>query len=306
MDGQTKKLSEGAMMCAVLGVLFFINRQVAGMIDTAAYWLYTFPVLLYTARYGAKAALGPAFCTLLLAYFLSGFTTLFYMLSVNICALFYGEGIRKKWRNGRLLSGLLFITFLSYLVATWLLAGIFGYDLKEDSELLRLLFPFLPAARCTGALATVFIALLLSVLQSFCLHVCAKELLHRLRIETLPSKSLLQLSLPRWLGYIIISIWLLYFSGNVIELNHGADRILLFLYLLSVLLAAVYGALTLSLWLLQRHRRFLALFVIVGVMLPYVQMVLALLGMADMLLDIRKRMLEQWKRGVLHGSSGKS
>ena len=33
MNNQTKKMTEGAMMVAIVGMLLFINRQLAGMLE---------------------------------------------------------------------------------------------------------------------------------------------------------------------------------------------------------------------------------------------------------------------------------
>ena len=62
----TKKLTEGAMMCALVGVLLFINRQSAGFIDFAIYWLVPLPIIIYTVKYGVKdaAVTGLSFITL--------------------------------------------------------------------------------------------------------------------------------------------------------------------------------------------------------------------------------------------------
>ena len=54
MNNQTKKMTEGAMMVAIVGMLLFINRQLAGMLEMVMYWVLTFPILMYTARYGVK------------------------------------------------------------------------------------------------------------------------------------------------------------------------------------------------------------------------------------------------------------
>ena len=48
MNNQTKKMTEGAMMVAIVGMLLFINRQLAGMLEMVMYWVLTFPILMYT------------------------------------------------------------------------------------------------------------------------------------------------------------------------------------------------------------------------------------------------------------------
>ncbi len=99
MVTQTRKLTEGAMMVALVGLMLFVNLQLGGMPEALMYWILTFPILIYTAKYGIRNGLIAAFSTTLLSFMISSPTTIFYLFSCNVCGLFYGEGIRKK--NGK-------------------------------------------------------------------------------------------------------------------------------------------------------------------------------------------------------------
>ena len=79
MNNQTKKMTEGAMMVAIVGMLLFINRQLAGMLEMVMYWVLTFPILMYTARYGVKSACVPAISMVLLSFMIAAPTTIFYL-----------------------------------------------------------------------------------------------------------------------------------------------------------------------------------------------------------------------------------
>ena len=50
MNKQTRKITEGAMMCAIVGLVLFINRQLGNMLEYFMYWVLTFPILVYTAK----------------------------------------------------------------------------------------------------------------------------------------------------------------------------------------------------------------------------------------------------------------
>ena len=86
MASRTRMLCEGAMMCA-LTALLLINRVAGGMIETAFPWLLVFPLLVYCARYGVRAALICCVSILLLSLMLCTFTTLFYVFSASLCWL---------------------------------------------------------------------------------------------------------------------------------------------------------------------------------------------------------------------------
>lgn len=143
MNNQTKKMTEGAMMVAIVGMLLFINRQLAGMLEMVMYWVLTFPILMYTARYGVKSACVPAISMVLLSFMIAAPTTIFYLFSCDVVGIVYGAGIRKKWKNGTLLLWTGIFTFVSYLITTVLFAAMFGYDPAEDVEMVKMLLDFM-------------------------------------------------------------------------------------------------------------------------------------------------------------------
>ena len=128
MNKQTRKITEGAMMCAIVGLVLFINRQLGNMLEYFMYWVLTFPILVYTAKYGVHNALVPSVSMLLLSFMISSPTTIFYLFSCIVVGLVYGGGVRKGWKNGTLLVFSGIFTFFSYLVTTVLLAAVFGYE----------------------------------------------------------------------------------------------------------------------------------------------------------------------------------
>lgn len=175
MNNQTRKITEGAMMCAIVGLLLFINRQLGNMLEYFMYWVLTFPILVYTAKYGVRNALVPSVSMLLLSFMISSPTTIFYLFSCIVVGLVYGGGVRKGWKNGTLLVFSGIFTFFSYLVTTVLLAAVFGYDPAEDIELVKTILELMNIhtgidLMKTVTIIVVLVAVLMSVLQTMCIH----------------------------------------------------------------------------------------------------------------------------------------
>ena len=57
MNKRTHHITEGSMMVALVGAALLANRQLAGILEYALYWVLTFPILVYTVRYGMRNAL---------------------------------------------------------------------------------------------------------------------------------------------------------------------------------------------------------------------------------------------------------
>ena len=227
MNNQTRKLSEGAMMIALVGVILLLNRQFANMIEYAMYWVLTFPILIYTAKYGIKYGILTSFCMLLISLMLAAPTTIFYLFCCIVIGVSYGEGVRRNYTNTRLLIMSGSMTFLSYVITTIVFANLFGYNPQDDMEMMHMLLQMTRmdvhgiSTQTLLPMIVIIVSIVMSVLQTICIHMLAKLLLKRLKIKTREMKSIFDLHVPKYFGFIIIIIWLLFFARNVLKLNHG-------------------------------------------------------------------------------------
>ncbi len=187
MSRSVKSITEGAMMCALVGVLLFINRQFAGILEYAMYWILSFPILIYTVKYGWKKAMIPAMAMLLLSFMISMPTTMFYLASALLCGMIYGHGVRKKWPNGWLLTITGILTLLSYLITMVIFAGVFGYDPQEDVLMAERLLELLSITRVDivqiALLASLLLSVVTAILQTICVHLLAVMLLTRMQLS---------------------------------------------------------------------------------------------------------------------------
>lgn len=302
MNKATRKLTEGAMMVAIVGIILFINRQFGNMLEYLMYWILTFPILVYTAKYGIKDGLLPSISMLLLSFMIAAPTTIFYLFTCIVIGLVYGGGVRKRWKNGTLLIWSGIFTFFSYLITTILFAALFGYNPQDDIEMVKALLEILnintgiDLMKMVGIIV-LLVAILMSVLQTMCIHMIANILLSRLRIEVRPMKNILEITVPKWVGFIILIIWVLFWGRNVLKLNQEVSSVLLSVYLTTKVFALGYGVLTIMGVLLITGHRKLIFLILIAFFIPYVQDIIAALGIVDILYAIREKM----KRGVIHG-----
>ena len=148
----------------------------------------------------------------------------------------------------------------------------------------------------TVTIIVVLVAVLMSVLQTMCIHMIGNILLSRLHIRVHPMNNILSIRAPKWNGWLILVIWVLFYSGNVLKLNQEASTILLGAYLVCKVYAIACGSMCImGLLVLLRKRAFVFLLMI-AVFVPYVQDVIAVIGIADILFLLRDKM----KRGVIN------
>ena len=93
---EVRRISEGGMMVALVGVILFFNRQSAGILESVFYWVLSFPILIYTCRYGLKWGCIVSVAMMVISFILSAPTTMFYLFSSLVIGVVYGEGVRRN------------------------------------------------------------------------------------------------------------------------------------------------------------------------------------------------------------------
>lgn len=303
VGNHTRRITEGAMMVAIVGLLLFLNRQLAGMIEYAMYWILTFPILIYTAKYGRKAAVVPGLSMLLLSFMIAAPTTIFYLFSCVIIGIVYGGGIRSKWSNGTLLLMTGIFTLISYCITMLVFASLFGYNANDDIEFIKMIMNIMNIdgeANSASMIRSILIVstAVVSILQTMCIHMLSNLLLQRLHIEVKRMKSILDIKVQKWWGYIIISIWVIFWCQNVIKLNEDLSSIILGLYSITQLFCMAYGTLTIMGLCVIYNKRGLVFLILLGLFIHIVRVGIMMIGLCDMICFIR----EKTKRGVIHGS----
>ena len=294
-------LSEGALMCALTLLLVLANRVSALLLESAFPWLYAFPLLVYAARYGLRPACLSALSALLCACMFVSWTSLCYLAGALALGVVYGALVYRQTDNALLLALTLSITVIVNLLTMLVFASLFGYDVNEELTMLSDLLQGFSWGVDARALV-LSVTLLLSFLQAICVHVGAQLLLVRLKRNVHRMKNLLQLRAPRWLGSAFLWIWLLYLLQSVIELQVDIRSLLQTLAFCALFVSIVYGALTAFAFLtLRRAGKGMVLLLYVLLFVPIINLLFALLGEADLLFGLRRKMI----RGVNHGTFGK-
>lgn len=297
MHSSMKRISDGAMMVAVVGMLLFLNRQFAGLLEYAMYWILSFPILLYTVKYGGKAALVPATAMMLLSTIIALPSTMFYLASALLCGLIYGHGVNQKWPNSTILIATGSFTFASYLITMVVFATVFGYDPNEDIRMAQTVAQVLRLENINLAqIALIFsliLTILTAVLQTICVHLIAILILRRMKYPVPQLKSIVELHYPKWIGWTSICIWLLFYLKNVLKLEGNILVLIITLYsifLLVVCSECILDILSVAIWKQQRLLGCLmAISCIALLMIEPAQNMIYLFGVYSILCNVRQK-----------------
>ena len=206
---KTNQITRGAMVCAIYGVLLFLNQQTGLMIEASASWLFVFPVLIYTAMSGPKSGAIVGVAMALMTFLLGGFTTWFYSWTSLITGYVYGLGLFYQWRNMTNFLICLVFSVLSNVCTVVVWSYLFGYDLVSEFESFRAIIPFIDI----GVFIILFVAFL-SLLQALCIHlvslmICIRMHLPYRPLHQFPTKKLKssrnRITIRSWGIFIFIS-----------------------------------------------------------------------------------------------------
>lgn len=293
---EVRRISEGGMMVALVGVILFFNRQSAGILESVFYWVLSFPILIYTCRYGLKWGCIVSVAMMVISFILSAPTTMFYLFSSLVIGVVYGEGVRRRWPN-RWLLGLTFLfTFCSYLITMFVFAEIFGYNIEvEMSEVASMLSGLMQMSgaslvvemRHAVLIIVLFANILNVVLQSLCIHLISFVLLRRLKIEMNPVKTVFDLRLSKGLGWVLLlSLLVSVFFVRFIDVE--SVKVILLSVMICISLFMVGYGLTVVMCRLTTTRTKAVLILMALALIPLAWPFLIILAFADSQFDLKR------------------
>ena len=216
MNNNVRRLTDGAMMLAIIGALLLINRQTAGIIETTFLFILPLPMVFYSARYGLKSSAAVIASSILLCVVLGTPQTIFYVAAESCIGAYYGNGIYTKVETDRLLiTTMVFSAFVAVLTML-VFASFFGYDLGEELTLYKEMFSNMNAQSGINLDAMVNVdnflkeimivsTILSGLLDGLVIHLVSRLLLKRFHYALPPAKSIEQYFPHKISGYIALA-----------------------------------------------------------------------------------------------------
>ena len=126
MNSNVRKITDGAMMCAIVGAVLLINRQLGGLFQDMFLFLFPIPMVFYSAKYVWKNGWVVFAAMCLLGFILGGPTTLFYVASESLIGLIYGGGIHAGQKTHKLVLLTMVAGAIVNVLSTVVFASFFG------------------------------------------------------------------------------------------------------------------------------------------------------------------------------------
>lgn len=288
MNREVRRITEGAMMVALLGVLLLINRQFFGIMESFL-WILPLPLVLYSAKYGLKNSLVPLVAVFFLTFLFGTISSIFLFNSMAWCGAVYGSSVKKKVSTKGLLWIAIGFGVFANLVTMVLFASVFGYNIGEELIYLEKTFTEFgvllefPGQSIQNVLFLTYIlsTILMGVMEGLIVHYLSCIVLKRLNIAMIqPTKNTNGLP-SKWSGYVACAFWALgvwvapYSQGN--EFVFGIAQIAI---ILSMGFLFYWGCIIFLRELMKKINKLyaLGLLVIVLLLIQYTGLFLVFLG----------------------------
>ncbi len=291
MNNSVRKITDGAMMCAIIGLLLVINRQFGGVFETMFLFLFPLPMVFYATKYGRNDSWLVLVSIALLSFIIGTPQTVFYVTSESFLGLMYGAGVHDNKDSRKLLMLAIMIGIVVNVLTSIVFASFFGYDLAlEISEYETVINESFSSAGVTLAstvnlkqmLTTVIIVsvVLTGILEGIITHVFSRILLKRLRFNIPPSTPLALYFPKTWTGYLgIVGLVAYYYTIYNPLSNDVLQTLLQGLGIFGVIYLCFMGAIALIVNAGLKNPKMAGVFVIISFLLTMIFMLpMAMVG----------------------------
>lgn len=305
MNQRVRKLTDGAMMAAIAGVMLLINRQTAELLESLFLFIFPLPMVFYSAKYGRKDSWIVFAAIVLLAFILGTIQTVVLTASESFIGLMYGSGIHDHVNSRKLVLRTMLAAVMVDLFSMLIFASFFGYDVaREISEYKEVINEAFAQSGQTisstidldNFLMTIFIVstILTGVLEGYITHILSRLMLKRLRFHVDPPTPISAYYPPKWSGYAGMAGVVMYYYAVYHPLeNEIVQSIFLGLGIAGIIYLAFYGFICMLLFGSRSFPRARVMITIISFLLMIISSpLMAILGFLYISADFHNRIME--------------
>lgn len=224
MNQKALKITTGAMVTAIFGVLLLLNRQTGNLLEEVFLFLYPVPMVAYAALYGAKNGI-PVFAAMsLLSVLFGNVTSLFYAVTQALIGLIFGGCLYRKVDMTKTLFVVMILSAVVTVLNTIVLGFLFGFDLNQEvAEMQKMMNSVFEQAgvvmpetigNANYLKQMIVISMtLMGIFQGFVVYEVSLLILRRLRFPVQKPKAVFLYAPPKWTGYAALLALLGYTAG---------------------------------------------------------------------------------------------
>lgn len=304
MNSNVRKITDGAMMCAIVGLLLVADRWLGGLFSGTFLFAFPLPMVFYSTKYGMKDSWMVLAAMSLLGFIISGPTMLFYIGCESLLGLIYGSGVHSHKPTEHLVLSAMLIGILVNLLSTVVFAAFFGYNLMEDIEFMQstinnvaaqsgVVFPDTLMNVNTMKTLLVVGAIMTGVLEGYVTHLLSRLMMKRLRLHVEPIRPLAYYFPPKWTGYLGFAGLMAYEYAMLRPLDNAIlQNACVGLGMLGIFYLVMFGSLfVMMVFSRSRKRSSLLVTLLIFFLILSAALLMAVAGFLYITTDLHQRML---------------
>ncbi len=264
MNKKSLKITTGAMVTAIFGVLLLLNRQTGNLFQDIFLFLYPIPMVAYSALYGWKSGIPVLIAMSLLSCLYGTFTSVFYAVTQALIGLIFGGCLYHKVEMTKTLFVVMILSAAVNVLDILLLGFVAGFGLDQEiAEMQAMINSVFGQAgvvvpeqiMSVNYLKQIMIVsmVLFGAIQGFIMYEVSLLILRRLRFPVQKPKSVYLYSPPKWTGYCALLFFFSYGIWMVKPLEHELlQNIVLTVGIFSYIYLLCFGFIAIM-WIFKVH-----------------------------------------------------
>lgn len=235
----TKKLTTGAMLLAIVGALMLIDRQLSFVFETIIIMFMPVVIIMYSSMYELREGLLLSVCLLILTFILGDPEYAFVNVPIAvIVGIGYSFGIKKNFNRTKLMIIAMILFVIGEIIVAFIVSPILGFSIPDQIASINEVYG--EVLNQTGYNINVFeqlginasnlilimlvlSTLLLGVMEGLIIHIISSFLLNRFKIKTIEKGGVISFNLNPVVAYICFisfgsMLFLKYFDNENIKL----------------------------------------------------------------------------------------
>lgn len=302
MKNNVRRITDGAMIVAIMGLLSALDGQSGMLLDGLLFWFIPIPIILYVVKYNVRDGVVIAVANTFLTFIISLPHLALLMGFSSLIGLAYGYGINKKLNINKTLLITFITTIIYYLLSMIVFASFFGYNPQAEVQEIVAFFTGLferfsnsdinviTYLRWTNPFFAMiilfipFLPIVISTLQTLATHLFASLLLSRLNLAKIRMKPFFLIKVSKKTGIVALITLILTYAYFIIGIK-GYDTVIIVLQFISQLIFIIMGAILMLTYASLKQKTLLA--PIVGLLVLALPIIVMLVGFVDIFSNIR-------------------
>lgn len=294
----TKKLTTGAMLLAIIGALMLIDRQLSYMFEVIIVMMMPVVIIIYSTMYSIREGAILAVCILILTFIMGNPEYAFINVPIAvIVGLGYSLGIKKNFSQKKLMIIAMILFVIGEVAVAFIISPLLGISIAEQVSSIQTLYTeALKQAGATQPLGTisalginftnlilamlVISTFLIGVMEGLIIHVLSLFLLNRFKIKTIDKGSLIPLNLHPVAAYILFFCFASMYAVNLVS-NETIKILLITISMVGAIILFYYGYIFVVAYIKLRTGKKasgILLFVVIFLTMPLSLIALVIIG----------------------------